>query len=62
MSTDYLYRHWQKLGGFKDADGRVKFAGSDLRKHIERARRRWGVTNLWVPLRNIPVASLPQKT
>jgi hypothetical protein len=40
MSTDYLYRHWQKLGGFKDADGRVKFAGSDLRKHIERARRR----------------------
>src|SRR5437867_12430061 len=39
MSTDYIYRHWQKLGGFKDADGRVKFAASDLRRHIERARR-----------------------
>jgi hypothetical protein len=40
MSEDYLYRHWKTLGGYHDVDGHVKFAESDLRKHIERARRR----------------------
>ena len=40
MSEDYVYRQWRTLGGYRDADGHVKFAASDLRKHIERARRR----------------------
>jgi hypothetical protein len=26
MTRDYLYRHWEKLGGYRDDDGHVKFS------------------------------------
>src|SRR5262245_32232144 len=38
MSKDYLYRHWRKLGGYKDDDGHVKFALSVIDRHVN-ARR-----------------------
>src|SRR5262245_43366002 len=38
MSKDYLYRHWRKLGGYKDDDGHVKFALSAIQRHVN-ARR-----------------------
>lgn len=34
MSKDYLWRHWQKLGGYKDEDRRVKFALSTLQRRL----------------------------
>ncbi len=40
MTRDYLYRHWKKLGGYRDDDGHVKFALSTIRRHISRAARR----------------------
>jgi hypothetical protein len=37
MTTDYLYRHWKKLGGYRDDDGHIKFALSTIQGHIQRA-------------------------
>jgi hypothetical protein len=39
MTKDFLYRHWQKMGGYRDDDGHVKFAMSTLQRHVRRARR-----------------------
>lgn len=39
MTKDFLYRHWQKLGGYRDDDGHVKFAMSAIQRHVRRARR-----------------------
>jgi hypothetical protein len=36
MTADYLYRHWPKLGGYKDDDGHVKFPMSAIQRHIRR--------------------------
>jgi hypothetical protein len=36
MSEDFVYRHWKRLGGYKDADHRVKFRMSDLQRHLQR--------------------------
>ena len=38
MSKDYLWRHWQKLGGYKDRDGRIKFPLSTIQRLV-RGRR-----------------------
>jgi hypothetical protein len=38
MTEDYLYRHWPKLGGYKDDDGHVKFPLTAIQRHI-RGRR-----------------------
>ena len=38
MSKDFLYRHWRKLGGYRDDDGHVKFAMSVIQRHL-RTRR-----------------------
>jgi hypothetical protein len=34
MTQDYIYRNWPKLGGYKDADGHVKFALSTVQRYI----------------------------
>lgn len=39
MTKDFIYRNWKKLGGYRDTDGHVKFALSDLQRHLRRARR-----------------------
>ena len=36
MSKDYLYRHWAKLGGYRDDDRRVKFRLGVLQGHMQR--------------------------
>lgn len=44
MSKDYLYRHWEKLGGYRDDDGHVKFSMSTIERRIQRTqgpRERW---------------------
>jgi hypothetical protein len=38
MTKDYLYRHWKKLGGYRDADGHVKFAMSTIERRIQTAQ------------------------
>jgi hypothetical protein len=40
MTEDYVYRHWSKLGGYKDMDHHVKFRMSDLQRHIRHQARR----------------------
>jgi len=40
MTRDYLYRHWSKLGGYRDDDGHVKFSSNTIQRHIERRVRR----------------------
>jgi hypothetical protein len=42
MTLDFLYRNWQKLGGYKDDDGHVKFALYAIQRHISHqvSRRR----------------------
>ena len=40
MTRDYLYRHWGKLGGYRDDDGRVKFSLRAIQRHIDRKARR----------------------
>ena len=40
MTRDYLYRHWGKLGGYRDDDGHVKFSSRAIQRHIERKARR----------------------
>jgi hypothetical protein len=37
MTKDYRYRHWEKLGGYRDDDGHVKFAMSTIQRRIQRA-------------------------
>ena len=37
MTKDYLYRHWEKLGGYRDDDGHVKFPMSTIQRRIQRA-------------------------
>jgi hypothetical protein len=34
MSKDFLHRSWRKLGGFKDADGHVKFSLRVIMRHV----------------------------
>lgn len=36
MTKDYLYRHWEKLGGYRDDDGHVKFSMSTIQRRIQR--------------------------
>jgi hypothetical protein len=36
MTEDYVYRHWAKLGGYKDDDGHVKFPMSSIQRHLRR--------------------------
>jgi hypothetical protein len=36
MSHDFVYRHWKRLGGYKDTDHHVKFRMSDLQRHLQR--------------------------
>jgi len=36
MSHDFVYRHWRRLGGYKDSDHHVKFRMSDLQRHLQR--------------------------
>jgi hypothetical protein len=36
MSKDFLYRRWQKLGGYKDVDHHIKFRMSDIQRHLQR--------------------------
>jgi hypothetical protein len=38
MTKDFLYRHWRKLGGYRDDDGHVKFSLSTIQRHL-RTRR-----------------------
>jgi hypothetical protein len=42
LSRDFLYRHWKTLGGYKDADGRVRFTMSAIQRRLERQARRGG--------------------
>jgi hypothetical protein len=37
MTKDYLYRHWEKLDGYRDDDGHVKFPMSTIQRRIQRA-------------------------
>jgi predicted DNA-binding transcriptional regulator AlpA len=37
MTKDYLYRHWEKLGGYRDDDGHVKFPLSTILRRIQKA-------------------------
>jgi hypothetical protein len=37
MTKDYLYRLWEKLGGYRDDDGHVKFSMSTIQHRIQRA-------------------------
>ena len=34
MTRDYIYRHWKRLGGYRDDDGHVKFLMSVIRRHL----------------------------
>jgi hypothetical protein len=36
MSHDFVYRHWKRLDGYKDADHHIKFRMSDLQRHLQR--------------------------
>ena len=36
MTKDYLYRHWEKLGGYRDDDGHVKFSMGTIERRIQR--------------------------
>ena len=36
MSQDFVYRHWKRLGGYKDTDHHIKFRVSDLQRHLQR--------------------------
>ena len=36
MSQDFVYRHWKRLGGYKDTDHHIKFRMSDLQRHLQR--------------------------
>ncbi len=36
MSQDFVYRHWKRLGGYKDADHHIKFRMSDIQRHLHR--------------------------
>jgi hypothetical protein len=36
MTRDYLYRHWKKLGGYRDDDGHVKFSMSTIQRRVQR--------------------------
>ena len=36
MSQDFVYRHWRRLGGYKDTDHHIKFRMSDLQRHLQR--------------------------
>ena len=36
MTKDYLYRHWKKLGGYRDDDGHVKFSMGTIERRIQR--------------------------
>ena len=38
MTKDYLYRHWEKLGGYRDDDGHVKFSMSTIERRIQRVQ------------------------
>jgi hypothetical protein len=35
MHKDYLYRHWRKLGGYKDVDGHIKFTMSAIQRYLK---------------------------
>jgi hypothetical protein len=37
MTKDYLYRHWEKLGGYRDDDGHVKFSMSTIQRRVQKA-------------------------
>jgi predicted DNA-binding transcriptional regulator AlpA len=37
MTKDYLYRHWEKLGGYRDDDGHVKFPMSTIQRRVQKA-------------------------
>ena len=39
MTKDYLYRHWTKLGGYRDVDGHIKFPLSVIQRHVRRCRQ-----------------------
>ena len=36
MSHDFVYRHWKRLGGYKDTDHHIKFRMSDIQRHLQR--------------------------
>ena len=36
MSQDFVYRHWKRLGGYKDTDHHIKFRMSDVQRHLQR--------------------------
>jgi hypothetical protein len=36
MSQDFVYRHWKRLGGYKDTDHHIKFRVSDIQRHLQR--------------------------
>ena len=36
MSQDFVYRHWKRLGGYKDTDHHIKFRMSDIQRHLHR--------------------------
>lgn len=42
LSHDFLYRHWKKLGGYKDDDGRVRFTMSNIQRRLQHQARRGG--------------------
>jgi hypothetical protein len=35
MSQNFVYRHWRRLGGYKDTDHHIKFRMSDLQRHLQ---------------------------
>jgi hypothetical protein len=37
MTKDYLYRHWEKLGGYRDDDGHVKFPLCTIQRRVQKA-------------------------
>ena len=39
MTKDYLHRRWKKLGGYRDADNRIKFSAATIESHIRTSRR-----------------------
>ncbi len=40
LSLDFLYRHWKKLGAYKDDDGRVRFTMSTIQRRLQHQGRR----------------------
>ena len=36
MSSDFVYRNWKRLGGYKDTDHHIKFRMSDIQRHLQR--------------------------